>query len=134
MKVAIVSLSILLGLNLVTSPTALADRVYDANLLWQYEESVPLGERITMWECWKEGDGNNPRIDQRVGRKWKRLDISTVTRDEELCGADQPIKATYKFRLRDSLRWNRKEETFEAVVRTYCSGCVSYRWAIPVEK
>ena len=124
----------LLGLTLLTSTPALADKTYDANVLWEYEDSVPLGERITMWECWKEGRGDNPRIDQRVGNKWKRLDVSTVTRDEEMCGKNQPIKATYKFKIRDTLRWNKKQKSYEAVVRTYCSGCVSYKWAILVDK
>jgi len=119
---------------LVVAPPALGSSTYDANELWAYEDSVPLGERITMWECWKEGPGTNPRIDQRVGRKWVRLDVSSVERDAKTCGKNQPIKATYKFKVRDSLRWNKKEKSFEAVVRTYCRGCVSYRWAILVDK
>jgi hypothetical protein len=127
-------LAAFLGLTLVAASPAAAGDTYDANALWAYEESVPLGERITIWECWKEGDGNNPRIDQRVGKKWKRLDVSTVTRDEEMCGKNQPIKATYKFKIRDSLRWNKKQKSYEAVVRTYCSGCVTYKWAILVDR
>jgi len=122
------------GFALGFAPLAQASNTYDANELWAYEDSVPLGERITMWECWKEGPGTNPRIDQRVGKKWVRLDVSTVKRDAKTCGKNQPIKATYKFKVRDSLRWNKKEKSFEAVVRTYCRGCVSYKWAILVNK
>ena len=124
----------LAGFALGFAPLAQASNTYDANELWAYEESVSLGERITMWECWEDEIDGRPTIDQRVGKKWKRLDVSSVVRDEEICGNKTPLKATYKFKVRDSLRWNKKEKTYEAVVRTYCSGCVSYKWAIPVDK
>lgn len=128
------AVTLAVGTALVVAPPALGSKTYDANELWAYENSVPLGERITMWECWEDDIDGRPTIDQRVGKKWKRLDVSSVVRDEEMCGTNTPLKATYKFKVRDSLRWNKKQETYEAVVRTYCSGCVSYNWAIPVDK
>lgn len=134
MKTFSAVLAALLGLTLLSSTPASADKTYDANALWEYEDSVPLGERVTMWECWEDVIGGRPTIDQRVNGKWKRLDVSSVVRDEEVCGSRTPLKATYKFKVRDSLRWNKKQKTYEAVVRTYCSGCVSYNWAIPVDK
>jgi len=133
-RFVVLAAAVAVGTALVVAPPALGSSTYDANELWAYEDSVPLGERITMWECWKEGPGTNPRIDQRVGKKWVRLDVSSVARDVKTCGKNQPIKATYKFKVRDSLRWNKKEKTHEALVRTYCSGCVTYKWAIPVDK
>lgn len=134
MKAFAVFAAAILGVAVLTAAPASADNTYDANELWAYEDSVPLGQRITMWECWEDAIEGRPKIDQRVGGKWKRLDVSSVVRDEELCGSRTPLKATYKLKVRDSLRWNKERKTYEAVVRTYCSGCVSYNWAIPVDK
>lgn len=120
--------------GLFSAPSAASTDAYNANDLWAYEDSVSLGERVTMWECWEEEIGGRPRLDQKVRKKWVRLDVASVRRDEGLCGKDTPLKATYEFQVRNSLSWNRQQRTYEAIVRTRCRGCQSYNWAIPVDK
>lgn len=106
----------------------------DSWLLYDHKRSVSLGETVTMWECWGDMDGSDPRLLQRVGKKWKTLDISTVTRDVDFCGKKEPLKAVYTFKVRDALRWNKKEKSYEAVVKTVCSTCQTYNWTILVDK
>ena len=129
-----IAVAVIAALSVLVAPSAVAAGSYDANELWAHEESVPLGERVTMWECWETGIGSNPRLFQKVGKKWKRLDVSSVKRDERRCGEDTPLKATYKFKVRNSLTWNKEARSYEATVRTRCKNCEPYNWTILVDK
>lgn len=111
-----------------------SDDGVDAWRLYDHKAVVSLGELLKMWECWADMEGSDPELLQRVGKRWVRLDIATVTRDESKCGSEQPIKAVYEFKVRDSLRWNKKKKSYEATVRTTCSTCVTYNWTILVDK
>lgn len=128
------SLAVMVGVSLLVAPPASAGGVYDANALWAHEDVAPLGERITMWECWEEGLQGRPRLEQKIGKKWKRLDVSSVKRDEQRCGEKTPMKATYKFTLRNAVSWNVEEREYEVTVRTRCRNCESYDWTILVDK
>lgn len=121
-------------MGISSGPAQASDDGVDAWRLYDHKTSVSLGERVKMWECWADMEGSDPELLQRVGKRWVRLDIATVTRDEGKCGSKQPIKAVYDFKVRDSLRWNKKKKSYEATVRTVCSTCVTYDWTILVDK
>jgi len=118
----------------MATPAMAADDGIDAWDLYYHRDTAILGEPITMFECWAEGYGSNPRLLQKVGKRWVGLATSTVTRDVGKCGSKGPIKAVYTFTIKDSLRWNAKEKSFEAVVKTDCSNCKTYDWTILVDK
>lgn len=106
----------------------------DSWLLYDHKRSVSLDQKVTMWECWEAMDGSDPRLLQKVGKKWITLDVSTVTRDVRFCGRQEPMKAVYTFTIRNGLRWNKKEKSYEAVVKTVCSTCQTYNWTVLVDK
>jgi hypothetical protein len=122
------------SMALISASPAIAADSYDAWDLYDHKELVSLGETISMWECWAAGYGTNPRLTQKVGRKWVTLDVSSVSRDSKLCESYRPVKATYSFKIKNSLRWNKKEKSYEAIVKTTCSTCVTYDWTILVDK
>lgn len=133
-KTLVAGLSVGAVFAISSLPAQAADDGIDAWRLYDHKASISLGERVTMWECWADMEGSDPELRQRVGKRWVRLDIATVTRDDSKCGAKQPIKAVYEFKVRDSLRWNKKKQSYEATVRTACSTCVTYDWTILVDK
>lgn len=114
--------------------TAWASNGYDASLLDNHEESLPIAQEVQMWECWEDRPGSSPRLLQKVGKRWVTLDTATVYRDSKTCGKKTPIRADYTFTLENSFRWNKKKKSYEAVVRTVCSTCVTYNWTILVDK
>lgn len=130
-----VAITALLGMGLwsLVVPAA-ASQSFDAWQLSDHKQSVPLGQEIQMWECWEDQPGSDPRLLQRVGKRWVTLDTATTYRDVEKCGKKAPIRADYTFTLKDSLRWIKKKKSYEAVVRTVCSTCVTYNWTILVDQ
>lgn len=119
---------------LMAPPSMAADNGIDSWDLYKHNTSVSLNQQVKMWECWGKGVGTNPKLLQKVGRKWVTLDVSTVSTDTAFCGKKEPIKAIYSFKVKDSLRWNQKKNSYEAVVRTVCSTCETYNWSILVNK
>ena len=121
------------GLGSTGSPVA-ASQTFEALLLENHQQSLPVDEEVQMWECWEDKPGNSPRLLQRVGKRWVALDTADVYRDANTCGKQTPIRADYTFTLEDSLRWNKKKKSYEAIVRTVCSTCVTYNWTILVDQ
>lgn len=118
----------------IFAPTVAANDGVDAYDLYDHKLSVSLNKQVNMWECWADMDGSDPRLLQKVGKRWITLDTSTVSRDSKKCGKKQPIKAVYTFKVRDTLRWNEEANSYEAVVKTVCSTCITYNWTILVDK
>lgn len=115
-------------------PAISANDGIDSHDLWNHSSSVDVNTNVTMYECWDVAIESSPRLLQEVGKRWITLDTSTVSRDSKKCGKKKPMKAVFTFKVRDSLRWNAKAETYEAVVKTVCSNCETYDWTIFVIK
>lgn len=126
------------GIGLVTAVTVLfgiapasaTDDGVSAVDLETGKEAIFANEATRMWECWEDGPGSAPRLYQRVGKKWKLLDVATMQRDESRCGSRTPIKATYEFTLQPVGTFNVAGKYYVARVMTKCTGCESYQWKI----
>lgn len=132
-RVIIVVAALVLAAQTAGSASAATDGIA-AWRLYDHKTSVRLGQQVTMWECWADLRGSDPKLRQKVGKRWVLLDTATVGRDLKKCGRDQPIKAVYTFTLRDALRWNEEAKSYEAVLETICSTCVTYDWTALVVK
>jgi len=92
--------------------------------------TVPFGQQVTIWSCWRPGTFN-PNLYAWNGKSWTRWARGQISTSKKLCKkGDLYVEFTFRVSQKGQPQAGKPYNVVK--VKETCRGCQPYTWLLPV--